>query len=218
MFTGLVEEIGVIKQILPIGYGKKISIIANKIMNDIKIDDSISVNGVCLTVVSHTSNSFDVQAVEETISKSNLKELRVDQRVNLERAIRLSDRLGGHLVQGHVDCTGKISSIIEKTTSKLIWIEFPNEFDKYAVVKGSVCINGISLTIAQMEKSKLMVSVIPHTWAITNLCELKIHSSVNLEFDIIGKYIEKLISANNSNKILNNTNNSILSQFLQQPL
>jgi len=194
MFTGLIEEIGIIKAIRPLGKGKRITVQADLIMDDLKIDDSVALNGVCQTVVEVSAKTFDVEAVEETLRKTTLSKLINGQKINLERAVRLGDRMGGHLVQGHVDCTGHVLSIIPESAGNLIWLSFPSQFGKYVVPVGSVCIDGVSLTIAKAEPDKLMVAVIPHTWNVTIFSELKIGKEVNLEFDIIGKYVENMVT------------------------
>ncbi|MDX9790593.1 MAG: riboflavin synthase [Candidatus Kapaibacterium sp.] len=213
MFTGLIEEIGVIKNVRSLGGGKSISLSAAKIMDDLKIDDSVSINGVCQTVVSIGAGFFEVEAVEETLSKTTLGFLRNGTKVNLERAARVGDRLGGHIVQGHADTVGIVKAIEKQLTGILVWIDFPVEYSKYVVLHGSICIDGVSLTIARLRKNMLMVSVIPHTWELTTLADLKNGSKVNIEFDIIGKYIE--------NFMMNNKNSaeaeSSLSQYITQP-
>lgn len=212
MFTGLIEEIGTVKRIERSGGSCNISVQAKKVLDDLKIDDSIAINGVCQTVIAVQNNIFTVTAVEETLSKSTLGELKQGSLVNLERALRPIDRLGGHIVQGHVDCVGTITSIERLATAVLLWITYPKEFEKYVVRTGSICIDGISLTSAKVEQQKLMVSIIPHTWENTTLKFSRVGNKVNLEFDIIGKYIEKLLVS----KQANNTP-SVLEDFLSQP-
>lgn len=193
MFTGLIEEIGTIRSMRPQGRGFRISVAAKTIVDDLKIDDSVSINGACQTVVRLDSTSFDVEAVEETIDKTTLGTFRTGKRVNLERALRLGDRLGGHIVQGHVDTRGTVRAIQEQPTSWLLSVDFPYDFARYIVPVGSICIDGISLTAARVEQNTLTVAVIPHTWAHTTLQELAVGGSVNLEFDILGKYVERLM-------------------------
>ena len=216
MFTGLIEEIGIIQTIRPLGGGKRISVKAAKIMDDLKIDDSVSINGVCQTVVSRTVNSFDVEAVEETIRKTTFGNLKPAEMVNLERALRMGDRLGGHIVQGHVDCTGNVVTISKERTGILLWISYPSEFSRYIVNTGSICINGISLTVAKAETGKFMCAIIPHTWEVTILKNLKQGSIVNLEFDVIGKYIENMLKSGITNNHSSNKS-SIYDQFIYQP-
>ena len=217
MFTGIIEEIGTISSIQALGAGKKISIIANKVFSDLKIDDSISINGVCQTVVNIQDKQFVVEAVEETLKKTTFNKLISGNKVNLERALTLNTRLGGHLALGHVDCVGSIYSIQKQTAGILIWINFPQEFNQLIVPIGSICIDGVSLTIAQTENSKLMVSIIPHTYEMTTFNKYKSGTEVNLEFDIIGKYIKKLTSSY-FNKTISPKESSVFEQFLSQPI
>ncbi len=211
MFTGLVEEIGKIKAISNLGGGKKISVSTKKIIEELKIDDSVSINGACQTVIKVGINEFDVIAVEETLRKTTLGKLKTGDEVNLERALRLSDRLGGHIVQGHVDTTGKVQSIEKENTGILYWFSFPAEFGKYLVNTGSICINGVSLTTSRVERARFCVAVIPHTVSVTTFKNLSNGSEVNLEFDILGKYIEKMLTVNHSAK------KSALDIYIDQP-
>lgn len=213
MFTGLIEEVGEIVSVSRIGGGRKISVKANEVMDDLKIDDSIALNGVCQTVVSRTDKTFDVEAVEETLRKTTLHDLKPGEKINLERAAALGDRMGGHLVQGHVDCTGHILRINPESTGRLVWIAFPEKFSRYVVPQGSICIHGISLTVAKVEGAKFMVSIIPHTWDVTVLKKMKPGSVVNLEFDIIGKYVEKMVEPH----ITKESKSSVLDQYMDQP-
>ena len=192
MFTGLIEEIGIVSSIDTIGDGKKLTITCKTILEDMGIDASIAVNGVCLTVIEFTDSSFSAIAIEETLSKTTLGNLEVGKRVNLERAMLSSTRYGGHIVQGHVDCTGIITNIVPLSTSWEYYIEFPIEYAALIVHTGSVCINGISLTIADCGINTLKVAIIPHTYTHTTIADLTIGEKVNIEFDILGKYIERL--------------------------
>lgn len=198
MFTGLVEEIGKISAVSPIGKGLRVTVEAKKIMDDLHVDDSVAINGVCQTVVSHSSSQFTVEAVEETTRKTNFAQLRAGTLVNLERSMRPDGRLGGHIVQGHVDTTGKIIQIIPETAGTLVKVNFPAEFRKYVPPLGSISINGISLTIARAESNNFTLSVIPHTFNQTTLSTLQVGAVVNIEFDILGKYIENLMRYGNS--------------------
>lgn len=213
MFTGLIEEIGVISSIQPQGKNLRITVQAQKVMDDLKIDDSVSINGACQTVVSRAKSSFEVVAVEETLRKTTFNTLSFGEKVNLERAMRVGDRLGGHIVQGHVDCVGIVSNIESKDGSTQIWVEFPVNFSQYVVPIGSICINGVSLTVARVDNSRFMVAIIPHTLQVTILNQLKAGSKVNLEFDILGKYIEKMLFSQNHK----NTEDSILKSWISQP-
>lgn len=215
MFTGLIEEVGTVKSIISIGGGKRITIAANKIMNDVKIDDSVAVNGTCQTVVKVNGNEFQVEAIEETLKKTTLGSFKIGEKVNLERAAQLGSRLGGHLVQGHVDCTGTVLSISEKATEVQIWIEFPQEFQKYIIPVGSIAVNGVSLTVAQVRNNSFMLTIIPHTWKVTILYMLKPGSKVNLEFDLIGKYIENMLKYGKSGD--NMQKKSGMEQYIDQP-
>ncbi len=210
MFTGLVEEIGKVQKVQPIGGGRKFTVEARKIFDDLKIDDSVAINGVCQTVTEINGNSFSFVAVEETLSKTTLSELRSGSLVNLERALRPVDRLGGHIVQGHVDCIGTITKTESLSTAVLLWVKFPKEFEKYVVRTGSICIDGVSLTTARVQSNVFMVSIIPHTWEKTILKEYSIGTKVNLEFDIVGKYIEKILGNSSDSS-------SIFEQFIDQP-
>ena len=212
MFTGLIEEIGTIKTVKPLGGGLRLTVSANKIMDDLKIDDSVALNGVCQTVVAHTKDTFDIEAVEETIRKTTFKSLRAGDKVNLERALKANDRLGGHIVQGHVDCVGRVQSIQKERTGVNVWINFPVEFGKYLVNTGSICVNGVSLTSAKVERDRFMVSIIPHTWDVTLFKEFKSGIDVNLEFDILGKYIEKIIQTEGRRE-----SGNTLDRFMEQP-
>jgi riboflavin synthase len=194
MFTGLIEEVGTIKSISTLGGGKRIAVNAKVIMDDLKIDDSVAINGACQTAVKVSNGYFEVDAVEETLRKSTLGSLKAGDKVNLERAAKLETRMGGHIVQGHVDCKGKVDKIIKENTGIQLWIKFPDDFQKYIVPVGSICINGVSLTAARVEGSRFMCAIIPHTWKVTTLATLKLGSEVNLEFDIIGKYVEKMVN------------------------
>lgn len=211
MFTGLIEELGTIREVRPIGMGKVIRVNAHKIMDDIKVDDSVAINGVCQTVVAYSKDTFDVEAVEETIRKTTFNYFRPGMAVNLERASKLGDRMGGHLVQGHVDCTGNILSIEKETAGTLVWITFPEEYSNFVVALGSIAVEGVSLTVAKTEGNKFMISVIPHTWNVTTLKNLRPGSKVNLEFDLIGKYVKKMMKAHTGDKP------SSLERYIDQP-
>ncbi len=198
MFTGLIEEIGIIKGITSIGGGRRITVNAKEITDDIKIDDSVAINGVCQTVVSAAPASFTVEAVEETIAKTTFNAFRAGMEVNLERAIRLGDRMGGHIVQGHGDCVGSVLSVEKLSTGIELWISFPGEKSVYVAPQGSITIDGVSLTTARINGASFMASIIPHTWSVTTLRNLRPGSKVNLEFDIIGKYVFNIMQKRNA--------------------
>jgi riboflavin synthase len=193
MFTGLVEETGTIRKI-KIKSGSVIFTIAGKkTVKTLRIDHSIAVNGVCLTVIKHTASTFDVQAVEETLKKTTLGHLTVGSTVNLERPLLPSDRLGGHFVLGHVDGMGKIVSVEDRVTSWHFWIRVPKKFSHYLIPVGSIAVNGVSLTMAEVKEQSFAVSIIPHTMEVTIFKDLKPGDAVNLEFDVLGKYLERLL-------------------------
>ena len=193
MFTGIIEEVGVIKNIKMGAKSAVITIQAETVMEDIHLGDSIAMNGVCLTVTSFDKNSYSVDVMHETLRRTNLGALKGGSRVNLERAMAADGRFGGHIVAVHVDGTGVITSM--KQDDNAVWIDIETDASvlKYIVEKGSITIDGISLTVAQVDSRSFAVSVIPHTGMHTTLLEKKPGDSVNLETDMIGKYVEKLL-------------------------
>ncbi|NIA29006.1 MAG: riboflavin synthase [Actinobacteria bacterium] len=193
MFTGLVEEVGSIESVEKRGDGARFQIHAKLILNDIKIGDSIAVNGVCLTVVEQVSQGFAVDAVEETLDRSTLGRLTSHSRVNLERALQAESRMGGHFVQGHIDGMGNVISIEPKKPGYWLKIRVDDELAKYFVEKGSIAIDGVSLTIARAEGQDVSIALIPHTWEVTTICELEKGDRVNIEVDILGKYVYKYL-------------------------
>ena len=211
MFTGIIEETGEIKKVLPIAGGKRIYISASKILDDVSIDDSVCINGVCFTVIKKENDGFWIDAVGETLKKTTFSNLRYPSLVNLERSLRLNDRLGGHFVQGHVNGIGTISEIVKRGENYLLKIDVPESLEKYLINEGSIAIDGISLTIAFTEKDRVNISIIPHTWQNTTLQFKNIGDSVNIEVDVIAKYVEKLIT---KNKITGN--NKITESWLKE--
>lgn len=194
MFTGLIEEIGSVRALKPAGGGVlDITVLARQITDDMKTGDSISINGVCQTVTSFTRDEFTVTAVEETIKKSSFRYLKVGESVNLERSVTLNTRLGGHFVQGHCDCIGRISGVKQLQGSFLMDISYDRQFSNLVVAEGSIAVDGISLTIARLSGSILTVSVIPHTFENTILKNKRTGALVNLEFDILGKYVARML-------------------------
>ncbi len=187
MFTGIVEEVGTIAEI---GQGK-ITVLASKVLSDAKIGDSIAVNGICLTVTAFSSHHFSADVMPETLRRTSLGELKRGSPVNLERALSLSDRLGGHIVSGHIDGVGRISGIKEEANAVLMTISAEEELLRNAVEKGSIALDGISLTIVHVGRQDVTVSLIPHTRDATNLKEKRVGNFINIETDIIGKYVEK---------------------------
>ena len=199
MFTGIIEEIGQVKDIKKGKKSSKITILANEVLKDTKIGDSICTNGVCLTVTNITSKGFEADVMAETLKKSNLGDLKVLDKVNLERALSINGRLGGHIVSGHIDGVGKILSFIKEDNAVWITIEASKEILKYIVLKGSIAIDGVSLTVAYIDDKVFKVSIIPHTGEETILLRKNIGQTVNLECDVIGKYVEKLLNLNRKN-------------------
>jgi len=197
MFTGLIEETGKIKKILRNGDSIRFSVSARKILDGISPGDSININGVCQTVVNFDKNSFEVDTVEETLKKTTLGRVRLNEKVNLESSLTLEKKLGGHFVLGHTDTTGKILNIKKLISSYVLSINYPEKFSIYIVNVGAIAVDGISLTIASYDDKKFDVSIIPHTWQNTNLREKKTGSEVNLEFDILGKYAAKILGKDN---------------------
>ncbi len=193
MFTGIIEEIGTVRGIKRGNRSVVLEVQAKKILEDLKVGDSIATNGVCLTVISFANGSFCADVMPETMQRSNLGELHVGDRVNLERALSLNGRLGGHIVSGHVDGLGKITGKEKDENAIWITISAPSELLRYIVDKGSITIDGISLTVVSVTDSEFTVSIIPHTQEETTLVKKKIGDTVNLENDVIAKYVEKLM-------------------------
>lgn len=189
MFTGIVEEVG---QVKAIGNGT-LQIQATKVLEDVKLGDSIAVNGICLTVTGFNSHSFQADVMPETIKRTSLGELKLGSPVNLERALTLSSRLGGHIVSGHIDGTGRIVSLKEDKNAILMKIQADGAILRYIVEKGSVALDGISLTVAQVGNRDFTVSLIPHTRQVTNLSAKEEGSLINIENDVVGKYVAKLL-------------------------
>ena len=181
MFTGLVEEVGTIEQITSNLDGLRISVNAEKVMEGLKVDDSVSCSGICLTVIDMNISSFTVQLVEETLNRTTAKNWKNDSAINLERALLPSSRMGGHFVQGHIDCTSKITDIKMTDESAIFSFTLPGPYQKYIVEKGSICLDGISLTVASINNKEFSIAVIPHTIEVTNWKKSKVGDLVNLE-------------------------------------
>lgn len=195
MFTGLIEGVAIVKGVKK--RSKEVLLTFEAKDNDlagISLGDSIAINGICLTVVSFKGNSFSVEASAETMIKTSLGKLRKGSCVNIERSLKVGDRLGGHFVTGHVDGTGKIASITPVGDSKEIWIALPDSLIKYIVEKGSVAVDGVSLTVNRVKPDSFSVNIIPFTQDVTILQSAKAGNVVNIECDIIGKYVERFIS------------------------
>jgi riboflavin synthase len=197
MFTGIAEETGRLIRSRDTGGGKTLEFAADRILEDLKVEDSVSVNGVCLTVSNLFPGGFKATAVLETLKKTGIGQLQNGSSVNLERALSANGRFGGHIVQGHVDCLGRISSIVDANPGKEYLIDYPAEFARYTPTTASVSVDGISLTIAEFaglsdSNAKLRIALIPYTLKNTTLGKLKSGSLVNLEFDCLAKYLEQL--------------------------
>lgn len=192
MFTGIIKEIGTIKSIGETDGGRRITISCN-LARQIEVDQSININGVCHTVTAISDEAFTVQSVEETLRKTNIGELAKDDEVNLEPSLHPEQLLDGHLVQGHVDAVGTIKTIEEEGTDHIITISFPEKFNDLIVGRGSITIDGISLTIAELQGAEFTVAIIPYTFENTNMQFHRAGDSVNLEFDILGKYVARYL-------------------------
>ncbi len=193
MFTGLVEEVGTIESIDTRGEARQLVISALTIMEQMRTGDSISIDGVCLTVTAIANSSFHVEAVSETLSRSTLGDKKPGEHVNLERAMQASSRFGGHFVQGHVDGVGNVVAVNRLQTGVELSIRLPEHLLTYIVEKGSIAINGLSLTVAELENDVLKVAIIPHTLKITTIGQLKARDRVNVEVDILAKYVQRLL-------------------------
>ena len=193
MFTGIIENLSEIKEINKEGDNLSISLIS-EITNELKIDQSLSHNGVCLTVVDINNNIYKVTAIKETILKSSIKNWRIGDIINIERAMKLGDRLDGHMVQGHVDQTATCTKISEENGSWYFYFEYQRS-SNLTIEKGSISINGVSLTIVESMDNRFSVAIIPYTYDNTNFKNIKVGDLVNIEFDMIGKYIHKIIKA-----------------------
>ena len=194
MFTGIVEELGTVRRVLPGARAGKIVIGAHKVLEDVHIGDSIAVNGVCLTVVSASADEFTADVMPETLRKSGLGTLKAGDPVDLERAMAANGRFGGHIVSGHIDGVGRIVETRPEENAVIVTISAPPEILALIVEKGSIAIDGISLTVASLSRTTFSVSLIPHTAAQTVLLKKRAGDVVNLENDIVGKYVQKLLS------------------------
>lgn len=192
MFTGIIEEVGRVAAVENLGGGRRFRIAAS-FAPELRVDQSVAVNGACQTVVGVEGETFEVVAVEETLAKTNFGALERGDRVNLERAMRPDGRLDGHLVQGHVDATGEVAEIEKLADSWLVRIRYPERFAPYLIPVGSVTLDGISLTVARLEDDALTVAIIPHTWQHTTVADWQPGRAVNLEFDLIGKYVVRAL-------------------------
>ena len=194
MFTGIIEEIGIVKQLQESDGNMEITM-ESDFTPELKIDQSVAHNGVCLTVVRIEDAKYTVVAIEETLAKSNLNSLNTGDLINLERAMKLGDRLDGHIVQGHVDQIATCTNVINKSGSWIFTFEYDDSLNNITIEKGSITINGVSLTVVDSKRNSFSVAIIPFTYEHTNFKTIKPGDVVNLEFDIIGKYVSRLLSS-----------------------
>ncbi|MEG0035889.1 MAG: riboflavin synthase [Oscillospiraceae bacterium] len=213
MFTGIIEEIGTIKSVQRGSKSSILTIAGAIIFNDLKLGDSVAVNGVCLTVSGFEQKAFTADVMHETISRSSLGSLKNGSHVNMERAMPANGRFGGHIVSGHIDGTGEITDIHKDDNALWYTISASEKQLRYTIEKGSIAIDGISLTVAAVNRQSFSVSIIPHTADSTVLSEKKVGDVVNLENDMIGKYIEKLLNPPNTQKASGNITTEFLSKF-----
>jgi riboflavin synthase len=192
MFTGIIESVGIVKNLKQEQDNLHITI-ESKFTNELKIDQSIAHNGVCLTIVNIDGMEYTVTAIKETLDKSNLKYITVGSEINLERAMILGARLDGHIVQGHVDQTAVCTNIVEENGSWVFSFEYDNTYNNITIEKGSITVNGVSLTVVNSRKNNFSVAIIPYTYEFTNFHTFKTGTVVNLEFDVIGKYVARLL-------------------------
>ena len=192
MFTGIIESLGVVKNIVKEGDNIHISI-ESDFTSELKIDQSVAHNGVCLTTVAINGNEYTVTAIKETLDKSNFKHLKIGDKINLERAMILGARLDGHIVQGHVDQTAVCTGVIKEDGSWVFSFEYDNSLNNITIEKGSITVNGTSLTVVNSKNNTFSVAIIPYTYDFTNFHTFKKGTVVNLEFDVIGKYVAKLL-------------------------
>ena len=193
MFTGIIETLGTVQEIKSNADNLDITI-ESKITSELKVDQSVAHNGVCLTVVAIKNNSYIVTAIKETIEKSNLSHWRLGESLNLERAMQLGDRLDGHIVQGHVDQVGSCTAIENANGSWYFTFEYDQNVNNITIEKGSITVNGVSLTVVNSKTNEFSVAIIPYTYENTNFKEFEIGTTVNLEFDVLGKYVARLLA------------------------
>ena len=195
MFSGIVEEVGTVRSIENLPNSRRMRIACDKVLEGVAIGDSISVNGVCLTVININDSQFDVDIVNETLEKSNLNSIAEESKINLERAMRYNQRVSGHLVQGHVDTQAKVLDINKTDEWTEIEFEVKSDYKKYCIYKGSIAIDGVSLTIAKVTPRGIRVALIPHTLSNTILSDYRVDQHVNIETDMVGKFIENFSGA-----------------------
>ena len=200
MFTGIIEETGIVQRVTKGVHSAKITVQAKTVLSDVRQGDSIAVNGVCLTVTSYTADRFTADVMHETLNRSSLANCQPGTAVNLERAMPANGRFGGHIVAGHVDGTGTVTDITADDNAMWIRVAAPPEILRYVVEKGSITMDGISLTVANVTGRDFCVSVIPHTAEVTTLGKKRVNDRINLETDIIGKYVEALLQPKEADK------------------
>jgi riboflavin synthase len=193
MFTGLVEMMGIVRALAPDGPGARLTIAEAALAPQLKLGDSVAVNGVCLTVIEHDRETFAFQVGPETLRCTNLGELAPGGRVNLERSLAVGDRLGGHIVQGHVDGVGRVARRVRQQDWEMLWFTCPAELNRFLVPKGSITVDGVSLTVVDVTKEEFSVALIPHTLAATTLGEKSSWATVNLETDLIAKHLVRYL-------------------------
>lgn len=195
MFTGIVKELGRVERVDSTPGGARLAIAVPQIASRVQIGDSVAINGVCLTVVRQEAGQLWFEAVMETLRRSNLGELRPGDQVNMEDALRVGEAMGGHFVQGHVDTTGVVQRLVSEGNAVVMVVSIPEEWGRYLVPKGSVAVDGVSLTVVDVSRSEFSVWLIPHTRAVTTLGQRHVGDRVNVEFDVLAKYLERLLEA-----------------------
>jgi len=195
MFTGLIEAVGTVGEVREMQAGRRLVIHAPQLGAALAVGDSVAVDGACLTAVETGPDAFAVEVIGTTLSRTVAGRYRPGSRVNLERALRLGDRLGGHMVQGHIDATGELEAVHKEGDYRLLDFRIPPEVAQTTILHGSITISGVSLTVNALEGERCQVAIIPHTWEHTTLCDLRPGDPVNLEGDLIGKYVGKMVSA-----------------------
>ena len=215
MFTGIIEEIGIIRNIVKGSRSIKLTITAKKVLENTNLGDSIAVNGVCLTVTALGKDGFTADVMPESMSKTNMGRLKPGDRVNLERALTLSSRLGGHIVSGHIDGVGDIINMEKDDNAVRVTLTSVPKVMKYIISEGSVALDGVSLTVAHLGDNDFTVSLIPHTAQVTTLLDKKVGDKLNIENDVVGKYVERLLSFSDKDKVVEK-NSAISLKFLRE--
>jgi riboflavin synthase len=195
MFTGIIETTGRVEALQPVQTGARLVLEAPEIMDGTAIGESVAVNGCCLTVTSIDGNTLAFDLLAETLRCTNLGDLKTDAHVNLERAVAVGSRMGGHFVQGHIDCSSEVMALEPVGADHRLVVAMPKKFSRYVSYKGSIAVDGISLTVAEVGKNRFTIWIIPHTMEVTNLSEASAGTRVNLEFDMLAKYVERLLKS-----------------------